>query len=43
MKLSPQAKKRWLKFKALRRGYYSFIAMIILISLSLFAELIASN
>jgi microcin C transport system permease protein len=43
MMLSPQAKKRWDKFKALRRGYVSFIAIIILIVLSLFAELIASN
>jgi microcin C transport system permease protein len=43
MMLSPQAKKRWEKFKALRRGYFSFIAIIILIALSLFAELIASN
>jgi microcin C transport system permease protein len=43
MIFSPQAKKRWDKFKALRRGYYSFIAIIILITLSLFAELIASN
>ncbi len=41
--LSPQAKKRWSKFKALKRGYYSFILICALIILSLFAELIASN
>ena len=41
--LSPQAKKRWLKFKSLKRGYYSFIIICTLIFLSFFAELIASN
>ncbi len=41
--LTPQAKKRWIKFKALKRGYYSFILITVLIFLSLFAELIASN
>jgi microcin C transport system permease protein len=41
--ISPQAKKRWDKFKGLKRGYYSFILIGILIFLSLFAELIASN
>lgn len=41
--MSPQAKKRWQRFKALKRGYYSFIAICTLITLSLFAELIASN
>jgi len=41
--MSPQAKKRWQRFKALKRGYYSFIAICALITLSLFAELIASN
>lgn len=43
MMLTPQAKKRWVKFKALRRGYFSFILISILIILSLFAELIANN
>ena len=41
--LNPQSKKRWNKFKSLRRGYYSFILISALIFLSLFAELIASN
>ena len=41
--LTPQAKKRWVKFKALKRGYFSFILISILIVLSLFAELIANN
>ena len=41
--MNPQAKRRWEKFKTLKRGYYSFIAICILILLSLFAELIASN
>ena len=43
MMLTPQAKKRWVKFKALKRGYFSFILISILIILSLFAELIANN
>lgn len=43
MIISPQTKKRWDKFKSLKRGYYSFIAISILIVLSCFAELIANN
>lgn len=41
--LSPQAQKRWNKFKSLKRGYYSFILILILIALSMFAEILASN
>lgn len=40
---SPQAKRRWQKFKSLKRGYYSFIAICFLIFISLFAELWVSN
>lgn len=40
---SPQAKRRWQRFKSLKRGYYSFIAIMILITLSLFAELWVNN
>jgi microcin C transport system permease protein len=36
---SPQAKRRWQRFKSLKRGYYSFAAILFLICISLFAEL----
>lgn len=41
--MNPQARRRWERFKSLKRGYFSFIAILTLIALSLFAELIASN
>ena len=36
-------KKRWLKFKTLKRGYYSFILLIILYTLSWFLPLLINN
>ena len=40
---SPQAKRRWQRFKSIKRGYYSFIAVCILIFVSLFAEIWVNN
>lgn len=40
---SPQAKRRWQRFKSIKRGYYSFIAVCILIFVSLFAEVWVNN
>ncbi len=36
-------KKRWLKFKTLKRGYYSFILLVILYGLSWFLPLLINN
>jgi len=36
-------KKRWLKFKTLKRGYYSFILLVILYVLSWFLPLLINN
>ncbi len=36
-------KKRWLKFKTLKRGYYSFIILIILYTLSWFLPMLINN
>ena len=36
-------KKRWLKFKTLKRGYYSFILLIVLYGLSWFLPLLINN
>lgn len=41
--LSPQGQRRLQKFKSLKRGYYSFVLMILLILLSLVAELFVNN
>lgn len=40
---SPQAKRRWQRFKSIKRGYYSFITICILIFVSLFAEIWVNN
>ncbi len=40
---SPQALRRWQRFKSIKRGYYSAIAISILIVLSLLAELWINN
>ena len=40
---SPIAKRRWQVFKSNRRGYYSFILLAVLFTLSLFAEFIAND
>ena len=41
--LSPQGQRRLQKFKSLKRGYYSFVLMTLLILLSLVAELFVNN
>ncbi len=43
MKLSPQGQRRLQKFKELKRGYYSFILIIILILMSFGAELLVNS
>lgn len=40
---NPITKKRIQRFKEIRRGYYSLIGLVILIGLSIFAELFVSN
>ena len=39
----PMTRKRWLNFKASRRGYRSFQIFIVLFVITLFAELIAND
>src|SRR5690348_7476378 len=41
--LSPLNKRRWLNFKANRRGYWSFYIFMVLFVVSLFAEFIAND
>jgi microcin C transport system permease protein len=41
--LSPLARRRWLNFKANRRGYWSFWIFMVLFVVSLFAEFIAND
>jgi microcin C transport system permease protein len=41
--LSPMGRRRWLNFKANRRGYWSFWIFTVLFVVSLFAELIAND
>jgi len=43
MKLDPLAQKKIRRFKSIRRGYYSFVLFMLMILLSLFAELLVSN
>jgi microcin C transport system permease protein len=42
-KTSPLTKKKIKRFKSIKRGYYSFILLILMIFLSLFAELIINK
>ncbi|CAH0990275.1 Inner membrane ABC transporter permease protein YejE [Sinobacterium norvegicum] len=41
--LSPQGKRQWQRFKAIKRGYYSAVLLVGLLLLSCFAELLISN
>ena len=41
--LSPMGRRRWLNFKANKRGYWSFWIFLVLFVVSLFAELIAND
>lgn len=40
---SPIFKRRWNKFKTLRRGYYSFIFVIVIFGLSFFSEFLINS
>ncbi|WP_432459703.1 MULTISPECIES: ABC transporter permease [unclassified Agarivorans] len=43
VKASPITQRRWLQFKANRRGYWSFYLFLLLFFISLFAEFIAND
>jgi microcin C transport system permease protein len=43
MRLSPQARLQFRRFRSLKRGYGSFIALVVLSAMALLAELIVSN
>ena len=43
LRLSPINRRRWQNFKANRRGYLSFLILLVLFILSLFAEFIAND
>ncbi|MDG2072351.1 MAG: ABC transporter permease, partial [Pseudomonadales bacterium] len=42
-RLSPLTQRRWRNFKANRRGYWSLRLIMVLIVISLFAEIIAND
>jgi microcin C transport system permease protein len=41
--LSPLARKQWLRFKSIRRGYFSALILLSLLVISCFAELFVNN
>jgi microcin C transport system permease protein len=43
MRLAPQTIKQWRRFRSLKRGYYSLVAMLVLLALALLAELLVNN
>jgi len=43
IKTNPQTTQQWKRFKSIKRGYYSLIAMLVLLALSIFAELLINN
>lgn len=43
VRLSPQTIKQWQRFRTIKRGYYSLIAVVALLAVSLFAELLVNN
>jgi microcin C transport system permease protein len=43
MKLNPLTIKKISRFKSIKRGYYSFIILLVMIFVSLFAELLVNN
>lgn len=43
MKINPLTLKKIRRFKSIKRGYYSFILFMVMIFVSLFAELLVSN
>ncbi len=38
-RLSPQTRKQWRRFRSIKRGYYSLLAILALLVAALFAEL----
>lgn len=42
-RLSPQTLKQWRRFRSIKRGYYSLLAMAVLLTATLFAELWVNN
>ncbi|HUQ52332.1 MAG TPA: ABC transporter permease [Gammaproteobacteria bacterium] len=43
MRLAPQTIKQWKRFRSIKRGYYSLIITLVLLALSLGAELLVNN
>jgi len=43
VRLSPQTIKQWQRFRTIKRGYYSLIAIVALLAVSLCAELLVNN
>ena len=43
IKINPQTVRQWKRFKSIKRGYYSLIVMLVLLALSIFAELLINN
>ncbi len=43
MQLSPLARRQWRRFRSIKRGYYSAVALLVLLLLSCAAELLISN
>lgn len=43
MTLSPLARKQWLRFRSIKRGYFSALFLIVLLVVSCFAELFVNN
>ena len=43
IRLNPQTTKQWLRFRSIKRGYYSLLAISVLLFASLFAELLINS
>lgn len=43
LRVTPLTRRRWANFRANRRGYWSFLAFVVLFGTSLFADLIAND
>jgi microcin C transport system permease protein len=43
MRLNPQTIKQWRRFRSIRRGYYSLVALIVMLILAVFAELLVNS
>jgi microcin C transport system permease protein len=43
MRLNPQTIKQWRRFRTIKRGYYSLIALGVMLFLTLFAELLVNS